>query len=194
MAQTHATKRYFSMRKKPKIKQLNTLCQSRLFTIEQLQLEFSNGNQVVFERLKANAGRAVMIAAISAEQEIILVREYAAGTDSYELQLPKGIVEPDEDSLQAANRELAEETGYAAHTLKCLQAIKVSPGYFQHDTDLVLATDLYPHKLDSGDEPEELEVVKYPLSQVDALLQRGDFSEARSIAGVLLVLRELGLS
>ena len=181
-------------RKKPVIKAIHQLAKSRLFTIQQLDLEFSNGRTAQFERIRANAGKAVMIAAITAQQEIILVREYAAGTERYELQLPKGIVEPGEHSLAAANRELAEEAGYAAHSLKLLQTLRVSPGYFDHETDLVLATELYPHQLETGDEPEQLEVVLYPISEIDELLQREDFSESRSIAGILLVLRELDKS
>jgi len=182
------------MKKLPLIKNIQQLARSRLFTIEQLSLEFSNGEQAEYERIQANAGKAVMIAAITDDQEIILVREYAAGTERYELQLPKGIVEPGEESLVASNRELSEETGYAAASLKILQTLRVSPGYFNHETDLVLATDLYEHKLDTGDEPEQLEVVKHPLADIDDLLQRDDFSESRSIAGVLLVLRALGLN
>jgi len=181
------------MRQKPTINHITQLGKSRLFTIEQLSLEFSNGEQVEFERIKANAGKAVMIAAVTVDNELLLVSEYAAGTEQYELQLPKGIVEPNEESLDAANRELAEETGYAARSLTKLKTIKVSPGYFKHDTDLVLATELYPHSLDSGDEPEPLEVVKYPLTQVEELFARNDFAEARSIAGVLLVMRALGI-
>lgn len=181
-------------RKKPVIKAIHQLAKSRLFTIQQLDLEFSNGRTAQFERIRANAGKAVMIAAITAQQEIILVREYAAGTERYELQLPKGIVEAGEQSLAAANRELAEEAGYAANNLKLLQTLRVSPGYFDHETDLVLATELYPQQLDTGDEPEQPEVVLYPLSAVDELLQREDFSESRSIAGILLVLRELDKS
>jgi len=69
--------------------------------------------------------------------------------------------------------------------------LRVSPGYFNHETDLVLVRDLYKHQLDTGDEPEPLELVKHPLSDIDSLLQREDFTEARSIAGVLLVKREL---
>ena len=180
------------MHKPPVIKNIKQIGKSRLFTIEQLDLEFSNGELAVFERIQANAGKAVMIAAVTAQQEILLVREYAAGTECYELQLPKGIVEAGEESKQAANRELAEETGYAARSLEVLQTLRVSPGYFNHATDLVLATDLYEHKLDSGDEPEPLELVKYPLAELDDLLQRDDFTEARSIAGVLLVARKLG--
>ncbi len=179
------------MKKHPVIKNIKQIGQSRLFTIEQLDLEFSNGERAVFERIKANAGKAVMVAAITDKQEILLVREYAAGTERYELQLPKGIVEKAEQSEQAANRELAEETGYAAENLKILQTLRVSPGYFNHETDLVLATGLYEQKLDTGDEPEELEVIKYPLADINRLLQRDDFSESRSIAGVLLVIRSL---
>lgn len=181
------------MKQLPLIHKITQFAKSRLFTIEQLSLQFSNGEQAEFERICANAGRAVMVAAVTQEREILLVREYAAGTEKYELQLPKGIVEQDEESLVAANRELAEETGFAAHNLKLLKTLKISPGYFKHDTELVLATELYEHRLDSGDEPEELELVKYPLSQVDELFQRDDFSEARSIAGVLMVIRKLGL-
>ncbi len=181
------------MRQKPEIKRVTQLAQSRLFTIQELDLQFSNGTQVQFERIKANAGRAVMVAAITAQNEIILVKEYAAGTERYELQLPKGIVEPDEDSIQAANRELSEETGYAGKELTMLQTLRVSPGYFQHETDLVMATGLFENKLESGDEPEQPEVVKYPLDDVDELLGRDDFSESRSIAGLLLVMRELGV-
>lgn len=179
------------MNQKPVIKNITQLGRSRLFTIEQLELEFANGKQAVFERIQANAGRAVMVAAVTEQQQILLVREYAAGTERYELQLPKGIIEENEQSIDAANRELAEETGYAARSLQILQTLRVSPGYFNHETDLVLARDLYPQQLDSGDEPEPPELVRYPLSELDSLLKRDDFSEARSIAAVLLVQRQL---
>jgi ADP-ribose diphosphatase len=179
------------MKTKPEIKKITELGKSRLFTIEQLDLEFSNGVKAQFERIQANAGRAVMIAAVTSDEEILLVREYAAGTDRYELQLPKGIIEPGEESLAAANRELAEETGFAASKLALLQTLRVSPGYFNHETDLVLATGLYRQTLDSGDEPEPLEVVSWPLDKVDELFQREDFSESRSFAGILLVLKKM---
>ncbi len=179
------------MKPLPVIKKVTQIGQSRLFTIEQLDLEFANGTEVEFERIRANAGRAAMIAAVTDKREILLVREYAAGTERYELQLPKGIIDGAEGELDAANRELAEETGFAARELKKLQTFRVAPGYFQHETDLVMATGLYPQALPSGDEPEELEVVAWPLGNLDVLLAREDFTEARSIAGVLMVLREL---
>ena len=119
------------MNKPPTINKVSSLCQSRLFTIESLDLEFANGQQAVFERIRANVSRAaVMVAAVNTDDEILLVREWAAGSERYELQLPKGIVEADENRESAANRELAEETGHAAHELRFLQTLRTSPGYF----------------------------------------------------------------
>ncbi len=59
-----------------------------------------------------------------------------------------------------------------------------------HQTHIVLATDLYPNRL-QGDEPEEIEVVPWKLSEIDTLLQAADFTEARSIAALFLTRRHL---
>jgi len=62
----------------------------------------------------------------------------------------------------------------------------VAPGYLFHTTHIVLARDLYPRRLE-GDEPEPIEVVPWKISQLDRLLQRDDFTEARSIAALYMV-------
>src|SRR5690606_37892514 len=102
--------------------------------------------------------------------------------------LPKGRVERGEDLLAAANRELMEEIGYGARDVSLLKLMSQSPNYMQHRTQIVLARDLYEHRLE-GDEPEPLDVVPVKFSELDELLEREDFSEARSIAALLLVQR-----
>ena len=57
----------------------------------------------------------------------------------------------------------------------------LAPGYLGHTTHIILAEDLYPSSLE-GDEPEALEVSEWHFDQLDELLQRDDFTEARSIA------------
>ncbi len=115
-----------------------------------------------------------------------MVREYAAGTDTYELAFPKGIIDPNETSLEAANRELQEETGYAAKELHWLRTLSLAPGYFGARLEVIVAEGLYPSSL-PGDEPEPPEVVEWPLSAAEELLERPDFTEARSIAALFLV-------
>jgi ADP-ribose diphosphatase len=114
---------------------------------------------------------------------VLLIREYAAGTHRYELGFPKGVMEQEEDPITAANREIMEEIGYAARTLHHLRSVTIAPGYIGHVTHLVLAEDLYEQRM-PGDEPEEIEVVPWPLADIDGLIARDDFTEARSIAAL----------
>lgn len=174
------------MREKPVCKQKTVVAKSALFTIEQLQLQFSNGAQRVYERIRSHGHGAVMIVALTASESLLLVREYGAGTDSYELGFPKGLVEAGEPSLDAANRELREEIGFAARRLDRIRSMSLAPGYFGARIELILARDLYPSPL-PGDEPEAPELVEWPLAASDDLLLRPDFTEARSIAALLLV-------
>lgn len=174
------------MREKPICKQRTVIAKSRLFTVEEMHLQFSNGATRVYERIKSHGHGAVLIVALTPGESLILVREYAAGIDSYELAFPKGIIDAGETALEAANRELQEEAGFAAKELHWLRTLSLAPGYFGARLEVVVAQGLYPSSL-AGDEPEPPEVVEWPLSAAEELLERPDFTEARSIAALFLV-------
>ncbi|KTD48472.1 NUDIX hydrolase [Legionella rubrilucens] len=174
------------MREKPVCKKKTVIAKSNLFTVEQLHLHFSNGAQRIYERIRSHGHGAVLVVALTASESILLVREYAAGIDGYELAFPKGLIEQGESVTDAANRELQEEAGFAARQVDWIRSMTLAPGYFGARIDLILARGLYPSRL-KGDEPEPLDVIEWPLSASDDLLLRPDFSEARSIAALLLV-------
>jgi ADP-ribose diphosphatase len=87
--------------------------------------------------------------------------------------------------LEGAQRELREEIGFGAHDLVELTALSLAPGYMTHVTHVVLARNLYPAKLE-GDEPEELEIVPWPLADLYPLVQQPDCTEGRSIAALYI--------
>jgi ADP-ribose diphosphatase len=85
---------------------------------------------------------------------------------------------------------LREEVGLGARDLHLIHSLSLVPGYTQHLSRVVLARDLYPDPA-PGDEPEPIEVVPWPIADLDGLLARDDFTEARSIAALFLARRWL---
>ena len=173
------------MARLPKIRGRRELDPGKLFTIEQLDLEFSNGEQRSYERLRSRGLGAVIVVPMQDDHTVLLVREYAAGLHHYEIGLVKGRLEPDESVLDAAQRELQEEAGFAAKELVEVNQLSLAPGYMTHVTHVVLARDLYPSRL-PGDEPETLEVVPWPLDRLHELTQREDCTEGRTIAALYI--------
>mgnify|MGYP001811721781 FL=1 len=173
------------MTRLPKILQRSHRDPGNLFTIEALDLEFSNGERRVYERLISRGLGAVIVVPVRDDDTVLLVREYAVGLHHYEMGLVKGRLEPGESILEGAQRELQEEAGVASRDLRELTALSLAPGYMTHVTHVVLARDLYPSKLE-GDEPEELEVIPWPLAKLDELTARPDCTEGRTIAALYI--------
>jgi len=171
---------------KPIIASTRTVAETRLFRVEELELRFSNGVEVTYERLFGSKYGAVLVVPLLDDNTVLLIREYAAGVERYELALPKGRIEEGEDPIDAANREIMEEVGYGAHRLTRLKSFTEMPGYFCHETHVVVAEDLYPEKRE-GDEPEEIDVVPWRLDELHKLWSHPDCTEARSIAALFLV-------
>lgn len=175
---------------KPQILSAEVVAQSRLFKIESLDLRFSNGVERTYERMKPSGRNAVLIVPVTEQGDLLLIREYSAGTERYELGFPKGLIDEGETPTEAANRELKEEIGFGAHQLQPLKEVVLAPSYFSSSMTLFLAQDLYPEKLE-GDEPEPLDIIRWPLAQAEELLTHVDFAEARSITALFLALKQL---
>ena len=181
------------MKKKPTIHKTKIVASSQLINIEAVDLEFSNGEKRVYERIASRGNGAVLIIPLLVNKsgdEILLIREYCVGTERYELGFPKGKIEAGEAVLHAANREIMEEVGYQAEKLSLLKKLSLAPGYMGHLTHIVLAENLSVRK-EEGDEPEALEVVPWKLNKIDALIERDDFAEGRSVAALYLLQHHL---
>lgn len=165
------------------------------YKLEQLDLEFSNGERRTFERIHGSGREVVIIVPLIDRDTVLLTREYAAGLHRYELGLPRGRIDPGESLLEGAEREMKEEIGYGARDLILMRTLSLAPTYMTHVAHVVLARELYEEKLE-GDEPEEIEVVPFKLDDLDQLLMLEEFSEGRAMAALFLarewVRREAG--
>lgn len=177
-----------SENKVPTILSLETCAQSRLFTIEKVNLRFSNGNEREYERMKNQGYGAVMVVPYLDKKTLLLIEEYACGTHRYELGFPKGLIDKGETPEEAANRELKEEIGYGAKTLIPLKPLAMAPTYFASTMHIFIAQDLYLKRLE-GDEPEELTVVEWSANDVSGLLANDNFTDGRCVASLLMAER-----
>ena len=128
-----------------------------------------------------HAGSAVMMA-VDDRQRILLVRQYRLPAEKYLWELPAGRLDPGEKPLQAARRELIEETGYRAKTWTKLASFFVSPGYVQERMTIYLATDLTAGEATPMDD-ERIESRWFTSQEVAGMVQSGKIEDAKTMVG-----------
>lgn len=131
-----------------------------------------------------HAGSAVMLARDD-KKRILLVRQYRLPAEKYLWELPAGKLDAGEKPLQAAKRELAEETGYKARTWKKLVSFWVSPGYVGERMTIFLATDLTAGDAQPMDD-ERIETRWFKRKEIGAMIEDGKIEDAKTIIGYLM--------
>jgi ADP-ribose pyrophosphatase len=131
---------------------------------------------------------AVVIVAVDRDGFVTLVRQLREPVRRRLLELPAGTLEEGEQPLEAAKRELAEETGLAGGTWEQVQAFFTTPGFCRERMTLFFAEGVEPGEAAPA-EDEDLELVRWPVSELEARL--GEFEDAKTLAGILLYLRTL---
>jgi ADP-ribose pyrophosphatase len=128
-----------------------------------------------------HAGSAVMMA-VDDKKRILLVRQYRLPADKYLWELPAGKLDEGENSLQAAKRELVEETGYKAKTWTKLASFFVSPGYVQERMTIYLAKDLIAGEA-TPMEDERIEAKWFKRKEVAKMIEKNEIDDAKTIIG-----------
>lgn len=127
---------------------------------------------------------AVGMVPLTADGQVLLVRQYRTALGGWTLEIPAGSLEPGETPEACVQRELAEEVGHEAGRVEHLVTFAPSPGFLTELLYLYLCTDLRPRVLPR--EEEEMEVVAVPLHEARRLVDRGEVRDAKTIIGLLL--------
>ena len=129
---------------------------------------------------------ASAIVPVDGDGNVWLVKQFRACLDRVLLEIPAGKLDfKDEDRLEAAKRELREETGLTARAWTHLTDIFTTPGFSDEKISLYLARDLSAGE-SHPDDDEFLNVVKLPLPEVVASIMRGEITDAKTICAVLM--------
>jgi ADP-ribose pyrophosphatase len=129
---------------------------------------------------------AVCIVAKPSDTEVLLVRQYRHATGGELLEIPAGGLDPGEDPLDAARRELEEETGYRASNIIQRAAFWTTPGFTTEYMWLYEATNLTRTQI-NPDEDEVIEVDVVKVEDALRMIDDGRIQDAKTILGLLRI-------
>lgn len=130
---------------------------------------------------------AVAIVAVDREGQLTLVRQRREAARKGLIELPAGTLEEGESPLESAQRELEEETGLRGGSWREVVTFYATPGFCRERMHLFFADDL-DHGRASPAEDEDLELVRWPVEEIEARL--GELEDAKTLVGLLLYLTE----
>lgn len=129
-------------------------------------------------------GGSAVVMPVDEKNRVLLVRQYRLPALRYLWELPAGRVDPGETVLQAARRELMEETGYRARKMTKLVDFWASPGFLAEKMTVYLATGLTSGE-QSPMEDERIELRWFTVAEMDKLISSGKMPDAKTVLAFL---------
>lgn len=155
----------------------------RVFDVHVATMESPHtGSAHPFYRIESPAW--VNVVALTPQDELVMVRQFRHGPRIVTLEIPGGIVDPDESPEDAAARELLEETGYRAGRLASLGSLNPNPALFGNRCHMQVALDCVPAAAIQNSATEETLVELVPLAALPELLRRGAIDHALVVAAL----------
>ncbi|ARJ51905.1 NUDIX hydrolase [Staphylococcus lutrae] len=123
---------------------------------------------------------AVAICALTPQREVILVKQYRKAMEQVLLEIPAGKLEPGEDRVEAAMRELEEETGFKAKNITLIGEVYGSPG-FSDEKISIYFTDMLEQGTEKLDDDEFVEKVFYSIEAVEKAIRSHHIEDAKTL-------------
>lgn len=140
-----------------------------------------NGVTVELEVVRHPGAAAVV--PIKDDGTVVLIRQFRHAAGGFIYEIPAGKLNPGEEPLRCAERELEEEIGYRAGKFELLSSIFTAPGFTDEVIHIYRGTGLTKGR-QQLDRDEVLEVVEMPLEHAVRMIQRGDIQDAKTIVGL----------
>ena len=155
------------------------------------RVQYVSGNEAVKEIVEHPGGSVIL--PVFDNGEILLVKQYRYPIRGDVIELPAGKLDAGEDPRVCAERELREETGYVARRWTHLTTLMTTPGFCDERLHIYMAEEL--SKSPQGQSLEEGEqtitLLRLPMDEAVAMVERGEIADGKSIAGILLGERKL---
>jgi 8-oxo-dGTP pyrophosphatase MutT (NUDIX family) len=153
------------------------IAETRIFELRSRQYRHA-GRAATRDFVVIDSPDWVNVVALTADGQLVLVRQFRFGIDGFSLEVPGGIIEPGEDPVAAGVRELQEETGYVGSCARLLGSIHPNPAIQSNRCHLVLVESARLTAASAWDHDEEIDVSTAPVDTVFAWARNGAITHA----------------
>ncbi len=161
----------------------------RIVTLDVDTVRLPNGREVELEMIR-HAGAAAVVPLLSDptadDPQVLLIHQFRYAADGRIWEIPAGVLEPGEDPVDCARRELAEETGGVASHVEHLTTIYTTPGFTDERIHLFMAWGISLGEA-QPEHDELIEVQPFPMSEIMKMIREGEIVDGKSIVGLLYV-------
>lgn len=158
------------------------VCKGAIIDYYQDTIQVPNGNIVKWDFIRHNGAAAVV--PVDAQGRLIMVSQYRNALDRYTIEIPAGGLNgAGEPTMDAAARELAEETGYHAEKLELLITIRTTVAFCNEKIDIYVATGLTPGR-QHLDEDEYVQVKAYSVDELVEKIYQGEIQDSKTVAAI----------
>ena len=165
-----------------------TLHQGRVFRLTRERITLPNGVSTDLEIIRPPGAAAVV--PLADERTVLLIRQSRHSVGGYIWEIPAGTLDPGEEPLDCARRELVEETGFSALSWHPLGKTTPLPGYSDERIHIFLAEELSP-EAQNLDRDELLTVHRTPLEEAVEMIYRGEIHDGKTLSALLLARRHV---
>ena len=146
-------------------------------------VQIPNGNVATWDFIMHKGAAAAF--PVTEEGKILMVKQYRNALDRFTIEIPAGGLNgADEPTMDAARRELEEETGYVASDMKLLVSVRTTVAFCNEKIDIYLATGL-KRTAQHLDEHEFVDVEAYDLEELVELVKNGSIEDAKTVSAIM---------
>ena len=160
-----------------------TIYNGKILRLEKLTVLLPNGKEA--EREVVRHSGAALIIPITEEGKIIMVNQFRKPVEKVCLEMPAGKLDPGEEPLDCAKRELEEETGYTTSNIEYVITIDTTPGFSDEKIHIFIANDLKAGQL-KPDVDEFLDIVEMEIDELIKMIYQGNINDAKTIIGAFI--------
>lgn len=164
--------------------QSRIVLQRKYFRLREDHVRTPSGAEIVDYTISENPPW-VLVVAVTAQDEVVLVRQYRHGIGEVHTELPGGVSDPEDPDLEsAARRELREETGYGAGRWRKLMAIAPNPANQSNLAHIWLAEAVELQGESEPEATEDLRILHVPVRELESSIARGEITQALALAAL----------